>query len=482
MSEFSERLEKHILNNGLTEEYLAKATGFSRSYVARLKNGQRVSPDVDRMTRMFDCLRLTEAEYIELWELYQKELLGTDKYNLNKMVMDFISSFRRVSRIPALMKMSVGIPEVSTVEGREDVEAMIRLLIFEEASREQGHVRMLLQTDCRCVNDTLKQAFRLNPKLRVDHVVCMEPCLEKDGISGMGKYYNIQLLKNVIPVLLCVRTPDYRLYYHYDSVEAHFNSFSMMPFVILTDSCTACIDVAFEHMVIYREKEVCEFYRRRFDNRQEHCRRLIEYVPESGGILSEYNRMSLPEKEMICMGEQPCLGLTGVGDLVQKYVSGELPEELLHAFSQKLESNRTWIEKENGHLVSYFTSRGIARFLQEGRIDEIPEELYRPLEWEDRRKLLEALLEMAEAGSCELHLMSGKKFCYPPGLILTAYDFDRVFLSYNVYQQENCFLLGEGSLSRIFHEFLTGFRESTYVLSPAESIAWLRQCLENQGN
>lgn len=477
MSEFSEQLEKYILSAGLTEDFLAKATGFSRSYVARLKNGQRVSPDVKRMTRLFDMLRLSETEYRQLWALYQKERLGTDQYNLNKTMLDFISGFHQVPRFSAPVSVAVQLPRLSTVTGRADVEMMLRLLIHEEASRESGHLRMLLQADNRNVNEALKLAFQYNTRLRVDHLVCLEPCREKSQESGRAKYYNVQLLHDVIPILLSGKNADYQLYYHYNSVDSHFNTFSLMPYVMITSSCVACMDISFEHMALHWEPEICDLYRWHFDTQRDLCPRLFQFI-SGAAVLQQYNKLPSPGKTVFSMAEQPCLGFTHTDALVDKYAAPGVPSALISGFKQKLSSNREQMKKENIRLVSYFTESGVERFLREGRFDELPEEVYRPLEPADRYRQLRELITMAETGTCELYLMEAKKFRFPSGLILDGLDFDKVFLSFRVDRQENCLILREGSLTRIFYDFLADFRESDCVLPAEETVLWLKQQLK----
>ena len=56
MSKFSEHLDKCISNSGMTENQLAKMSGFNRSYIALMKNGQRVSPDTEKMVKLLDAL------------------------------------------------------------------------------------------------------------------------------------------------------------------------------------------------------------------------------------------------------------------------------------------------------------------------------------------------------------------------------------------------------------------------------------------
>ena len=68
MSEFSRALEAHIYRSGLTENQLAKISGFTRSYIALMKNGQRVSPDTVKLKKLLDSLSLSPHDYDVLWD------------------------------------------------------------------------------------------------------------------------------------------------------------------------------------------------------------------------------------------------------------------------------------------------------------------------------------------------------------------------------------------------------------------------------
>ena len=75
MSKFSEHLEQCIIDSGMTENQLAKLSGFNRSYIALMKNGQRISPDTGKMIKLFENLKLSPYEYDELWKEYILSLI-----------------------------------------------------------------------------------------------------------------------------------------------------------------------------------------------------------------------------------------------------------------------------------------------------------------------------------------------------------------------------------------------------------------------
>ncbi|MCI8465292.1 MAG: helix-turn-helix transcriptional regulator [Lachnospiraceae bacterium] len=468
MSDFSNMLEQHILQTGLSEIQLAQVTGFSRSYIARLKNGQRISPDTERMTKLFDALNLTAEEYTELWELYLEERLGKEQYGLTKKMLDFLSSFREVSRLKAVVRMEYSEPEVCLVEGSADLKYLIRAMMEQEAARPSGHLRLFLQPECQEVMDALKNGFKINSKFAAEHIVCLEKEKKTD---------NIRLLQKMIPVILSQKQADYRVYYYYDRVAAHLNSFSLMPYFIITEDCVLNLDYELEHGLIYREPEVRDFFVRRFDQMADGCRPLYERLTQEKELMAYY----LQAKEanhFYCIGSQPCLGYLEAAEGIGRYLKGEMGR-VAEALKNRIKRDRERMLRQECRVVSYFTAEGIRRLMEEGVLEELPDEMMKDaLEPEDRQAALQELIERAEDGFYEPHLIQEKKYRYPGGVMIDAYSFDDVVLYYYAEDMKGCFMMQESSLARLFYEFLEGLRDSVFVCSVEETLQYLKEQLK----
>ena len=99
MSKFSEHLGQCIMNSGMTENQLARMSGFNRSYIALMKSGLRVSPDAGKMMKLIDTLNLPPYEYDEIWSEYIRARMGDSVYERNRAVIDFLESFNNSSKI-----------------------------------------------------------------------------------------------------------------------------------------------------------------------------------------------------------------------------------------------------------------------------------------------------------------------------------------------------------------------------------------------
>ena len=468
MSKFSDKLEHYITNSGLVESQLALLTGYSRSYIARLKNGQRVSPDTGKMEKLFDALNLTISEYIELWDLYLEERLGKEKYDLTKACLDFISSFRYTSRLPVRASVQYHFPQVRMVEGRTDVAYLLRMMIEQEAAKPNGRLRLLMQPENGSVMEVLKSGFKINPKFQVEHMICLESHVEWE------QYYNIRCLRSLVPVLLCQQEMSYDIYYYYDKVSAHYSSFSFMPYFLVTSEYVVNLDYGLEHAVVYREQELVGLYTGKFQELISRCAPLYRPIQGDKELLGHYVEAPLMQNEIFCIGNQPCMGVLEAEELFAKYALPPMQEEVL-ALQKRLKETRQRIERCEQRVVSYFTEEGLRGFLAEGRIEELPSRLYRPIELPDRVGMIRNLIRLAQKGLYEPHLVSRKKYQYPEGLIIDAYDLEHITLYYKDRNSEKRIAIQEKTLARLFYEFLECFRESTYVLSAEETVEYMKE-------
>ena len=132
MSEFSQALECGIYKSGLTENQLAKISGFTRSYIALMKNGQRVSPDTVKLKKLLEALSLSTYEYENIWNAYLKARYGEDTYKMHMSAISFIESFGRISTISIKSDFFHDIPDINTINNRMDLEVFVKAVLEQD--------------------------------------------------------------------------------------------------------------------------------------------------------------------------------------------------------------------------------------------------------------------------------------------------------------------------------------------------------------
>ena len=473
MSKFSQALEKHIYKSGLTENQLAKISGFTRSYIALMKNGQRVSPDTQKMKKLLEALSLSPYEYDEVWKAYLKARYGDQTYELHSSIVSFIEGFGRIPKISIKSTLRHEIPNVRTIDNRIDLEYMVKAVVEQEALNKCGFIQIIMQQDFSFLFNLLPSVCRSNPNLKVDHIICLEG---KDPQNTDELSYNLKVLERLLPVVISSPENGYEVYYYYDRMSSHFSHSTLMPYLVMTSEYIISISGNMEYAVVATDPDIHRLFNVLFRERKKMCRKLMSKI-SAGSNYFEYCMKHHPDSEKIyTIGSQPCFGVFPVDAMVKKYMAGK-NEKLLGMFLTLLKQNRESYSSAAG-VVSYFTKSGVEKLMEKGLVEELPGELYTSIERKDRKALLEMLITAVKNGSYEAYLLDEQKFSYPPELIMTAYSFTVVNILYMSQNQENRFALEEQSLTRMIYSFLEELQIGTYVYEKNETLAWLESVYE----
>lgn len=469
MIEFSQMLEKCIYKSGLTENQLAKISGFTRSYIALMKNGQRLSKDIVRMQKLLGALGLSPHEYDELWNMYLFERDGKQVFKLRESMISLIESFGRISKISIKTNHVYHIPDVKIIDNRIDTEILIKAIIEQEATKDQGRIQMILQDGFEFLFNLLPSVRSYNDKIKIEHIVCLD---ENGGSDFNAQIYNLTLLEKLLPTILSGENEGYEVYYYYDKVASRFSNMAILPYIILTSDYVMPISTNIESALIFNERDVCKLYRRFFQEQKRVCRCMLERLPADLSLYAHCN-YHFDVEELYTIGAQPCFGVFPVDEMITKYIPEE-KKDWLHIMKDTTARSRQMYQSLRT-MTSYFTKKGIVKLLETGIIDELPHEVPVIIEHGDRKKLLGMLIQSIRRKEIKAYLLDEQKILFPVELIIHAYSFTEVNFIYMSERKETCFILKEQSLSRSVYSFLTDLKESTYVLGIEETLEYLEK-------
>lgn len=459
MSKFSEHLEQCIIDSGMTENQLAKLSGFNRSYIALMKNGQRISPDTGKMIKLFENLKLSPYEYDELWKEYIRARMGEEIYERNMAVLDFMESFGNISNISIKSFFSHEIPDIRTVENRMDLEYLMRAVMEREYLKKDGFIHIIMQADSTALLSSLYTIYKYNKELPAEHIICLE---NSSAENSQNQLYNIQTLKNLMPVAILANSVNYQIYYYYDKVSAHLNTFSLMPYLIITSECVLNINTSVDQGILLKDGEIRELYENMFQEQKMNCRLLLRQIEGEADLIGYYNSLSGKEEISYSIAQQPCVGVLKLDKLVKKYFCVE-NKQILDAMENHLKKNYRENEEGITKNVAFCTKSGLKRLALEGEIDELPREIYRNIEAEDRIMILKMLRSMIQKGKYELYLLDEQEIRFPRELFVNVCGFSSVSLAYLSEKEKARFILNEGSFSKIMYEFCEELNKTPQV-------------------
>ncbi len=473
MSEFSQALECGIYKSGLTENQLAKISGFTRSYIALMKNGQRVSPDTVKLKKLLEALSLSTYEYENIWNAYLKARYGEDTYKMHMSAISFIESFGRISTISIKSDFFHDIPDINTINNRMDLEVFVKAVLEQEALTQDGYVRMIMQEDFSLLYTMLPSVCRSNNKLKVEHIICLEGA---DGDNVKNRIRNLEILKVLMPVFLAGNENGYDVYFYYDKIASHFASTALMPYMIMTSSYVVNISVDLEYAVVSRDKDTHCLFEQLFIQRKKSCRKMINKIPTGINIFEFYSQNRPHSDQIFTIGSQPCFGMFPVDSMVRNYFTDD-NQDTMDMLLKVLEDNRR-LYGDMKLVTSYFTKSGIRRLMEEGIVDELPKEIYTTLTPGDRRQLLKMLIHAIKSQTYEAYLLDDQKIIYPHQLLISAYSMTDVNVVYLSENTEARFALQEQSITRILYDFLNDVKETSETASVEDTLSYLESFLK----
>lgn len=472
MSKFSEHLEQCIRNSGLTEKQLAQVSGFSRSYIALMRNGQRVSPDIGKTMKLLHVLNLPPHEFDEIWSEYIRARVGDDIYERDLAILDLLESFENIS--PRFVKSAYKheIPNINTVDNQMTLEYLIRAVIEQEAVKKNGSVHIIMQADVSILRSILPNVCKNNAELRIDHIICMDNQMG----SSHDKLYNLKMLRAVMPIVIFSNSRNYKIYHYYDCVESHFNTASLMPYIVLTKDYVINMNVQMNSGIIIREKEIIDLYERMFQKHKRVCRLLFRRIENQQDICDYYNFENRVGETFYTIAQQPSFGMLKVDGLVRKYyIRGNGKHRIFMEVVMK--KNEKLINGGYNKIVCCCTKHGLLRFAKQGVIDELPGEMYHRLEIEDRLEILKKLLKAIKQGTYELHLVGEYRISLPKELFVTSYGIMDAILMYLSDDVKARFILNENSLTKILYEFFQDYVKNSQNSNADNAVHYIEQLI-----
>ena len=473
MSRFSEHLEQCIMDSGMTENQLAKVSGFNRSYIALMKNGQRVSPDTGKMTRLLDALTLSPFEYDKLWSEYIQARMGDDRYSVIEAIVRLIESFGTISNISVKSHYHHEIPEVKAIDNEMDVKYMIKIVIEEEARKPKGHIHLIMQPDTSGIINWLPSVCKGNPEMKIKHIVCLERFREG---QEKGQIYNINVLQKLIPMMVSSTGCNYEAFYYYDQISSHFNTSALMPLVVITSDYVINIVSDYGHAMVSKEPEIVELYEQLFQNHRRKCKSMFQRFEDQMDVFEYYDSNEHWEDKQYVLASQPCFGVLKTDTLVRKY--SEIGNgKMMGMLENILQKHHEQFKSAGSKIVSYCTKEGLKRFVEQGIIDELPKEIYRNLELSDRLDMLRMLVQMVKQGKYDIYLLDEHELEFPKELFISTFGVSEVCIMYLPDSEQQRFILNEKRTAKLLMEFLEEFMQLPFVCSKEKTLVFLEELI-----
>lgn len=477
MSRFSEELSRCIDGKGISISSLAKASGVERTSIYKMMTGDRKPADPEVVGRLADALLLSSAERKALLSAFRVEQMGEGVYRRRKAVLDFFNGFDPVPQEngaqPGRAEPAANLGGIKTAYGSITVYNLIRDIVDAENRRPDARICLLAQPDRGLLIDYLALLGAENHALDVEHILCFE-----NGRAEENGLYNFSCMTKLLS--LQASGCRYQPFYFYDHVDSRFSDTGTLPFFVLTHTHVIAYSCDETKAAVSDNPQMLALYRCIFDELRQKSAPIAQSFDNVIDIVSYWSseQARLPFLDY-CFSYQPCLLPLLGPEAAQKYISPELAqtEGVLELAESYLHGRRdpAWYGKIRR---LYFSESSLDDFLRDGRVLEIPEEFYRPVDMPDRVAVLRRMAEELEADRYRAAILKPEAFRLSPTLSCGAYQ-DSAYMDIVVPQRSFVTIVIEArSVVSTIQDFFEYLETSELVCTKEETLQIIRKKTE----
>lgn len=477
MSEFSDLLSLLIKSRDINISGLTSYCDLDRSTMYKIINGKRNPASREQVRRISEFMNLNPLENRELMNAYQITRIGWEVFYRRKNVLEFILNFQNIHAKSAfyfpLSDQDSDPPrqpgaEAIPLSSRLQVSSAIHNLCLQALSAKEGFLDIIAQPEHLEALDLAAPLISSRADLKLRQLICVN---NNRSFLRTQQDYNLQCLTRLIPFfgISCQYFP----YYYYDDVNSHFNNLNFMPCVFLAPEAAVVCSSELKEGILFQSRDLVALLQERFCDLLKTARPLI--VPFHSSLefhLKEIPAAMTASKDAYGLSAEPCLIPYLSESLFARYFRSDLlaQEELLRSLENYIGSFSRIT------LHNYFTREGARRFLQTGRMHEVPEEIYSPIAYPDRIMLLKQL-RTALLNGRDIRLINAPLDRFPLNLhIFSSADLGYILFS-GSEKKLHYLLLKEQNLLNAFYDFAAYLEDDALLCTPEETDAFLRELI-----
>lgn len=474
MSVFSNHLQELFQQTGLSVYAMSKACGVERTFLHKILNGTRMPASEGVVERIANALRLDPAQAQVLYRQYQVCRDGEEAVERRGAVERLLTGLslpNRESRFEVRRQVDVqALPPTATDRGT--VLRLLKLLLEVEAARPEGRIHLFCASEDEFLWQLLGMYLDNRPDLPVRQLVCL-----RSGGTHQALLHNLELLRQTLP--LALSGADYQAAVCYGERPPAL----MLPNLLLTSRYALQFSQDFSYGLLCDDPERVGLFHTLMERQLAGCHPLIRPMGHPLQLLEHYTRINEAfegsQLRLFALSPDPCLVPFLTPRLLDEHLSGELQDpaakDLILAY---IAQARRMLE--HCQVTHYFTPRGLSRFVETGRLTELPQGFYTPLSPAACRGMLADQLELA--GRCPGYTplaLDGDRLGMPDRVMVETAANGALSLVY-AHPEAGllAFVLDEPALCNALFDYLESLRQSRCVAGREESLALLRRAAE----
>lgn len=401
MTAFSNIFNYYIETKEAKPYAIARFCGIDRSNMYKLINGKRNPSSEALVRKIAEFLHLSVEEREELLEGYYESIEGYDAYHRRKSIEKFFVSF---SQYHSLYQSKVKGDDVSfsddnikieteIVKGKE-LQRLIHYVLHRELKNENGHIRLVMQPESSHILEILSMNASASENLLIEHIFCAN---NTDAISKNKEYYNLSCLQNIMPMFINSECRYVPMIY-YDNINTRKSRFSLFSTMILTSEYAVLYNIDESYGQIIDKQSMLDELEKMFDDLKKDTMEVATKIDSLEEQIHMFEELEIASSVGISFQPEPCL-IPFISPYLDKYMMRDMEQR-----EEMQERIAVYIQKLTEHLRVnesrfIFSEKGVKRFVETGRITEIPSSSYYPIARKDQEALIQKLIMECKEGN-----------------------------------------------------------------------------------
>jgi hypothetical protein len=178
------------------------------------------------------------------------------------------------------------------------------------------------------------------------------------------------------------------------------------------------------------------------------------------------------------LNQTPCVGMTLTKEVLESVLVKEIPNRELMIQAIVTDMERRIHEYQSHPCKAFFTREGVIKFIQTGRNNEFPPEIYRPLSAEECKNLIKTQMNTAAYSCVVNYLLDESNFNYQSNIIVEVELGGVVVFQKPTDQFYRKFVIfDESSISELFVDFFSSLEEMLCIKPQQDAIDYLKSCI-----
>lgn len=500
MSILSECLDYFVKKKGQNIAELAKKCRVDRSTMYQYIHGKRSLQNMKLLETILAELRLTPEERAKAMQAFEVTRVGEEKYYRRKKVKEVFASLltleesenrklpeksaeetQKESSMPSgsaedrqkkLFMPSGRIEEVRILNGEVEVQKGIYAVVLAALEREEP-VNLFLQPGSMMFLYTINAIYENATKSPITHIICLNT-----NVVPM-EWDTLEIVKSILRCGVALR--EYRPFYYYGIPSEHYGMMNILPYFIVAGNCAVQIAVDGKNAIVHRKEQICQYFQESFARMLQLCYPLMKSKVGLDRRLSwgmnyadDYH-----SERTIEVSSGLCSLQFWNRKLIETYLNPSIPgyRDLLEGIVRY--TARLYEVKKNDQILILMNFRYVLEFVQTGVIREYPELFFvSPLKEQDRRYLLEQIVQAMEEGWYHVRFLEENEFPLDYRWEVVVHQDGRLYMQYCIREQFRIFEFEIPEVTDAVYDYLQNLSESRTVMDEETSKAWMERWMK----